>query len=104
MVESCSSVKKASPTTLGVQDVVFSFRLNSLLFESNPLLSLSDCSKIEPYPGEFRCSMVLLGRRTGPGCRGGATSWARRSIELEPIFIDSHTCCQLATQFMLNTE
>ena len=48
-------------------------------------------SKTESLSGVVRFSIVVLGSRTGPGCRGGATCCANNNIDPRSI-IRSFAC------------
>lgn len=47
--------------------------------------------KIGSRAGVVRCLIVVLGSRTGPGCRGGATCCAKNNIDPRSI-IRSFAC------------
>ena len=47
--------------------------------------------KIGSRAGVVRCLIVVLGSRTGPGCRGGATCCAKKNIDPRSI-IRSFAC------------
>ena len=86
MIESCLSEKNLSPITFGDQDDDVRSVLGAFSGISGLGLSLSGCSKKGFAGGATFCSVVGLGRRTGPGCRGGATNWAKSSMGPKLIF------------------
>lgn len=101
----CSLVYGASPTISGLQSLVDESEASASCLLSGFWGSAEDSGGTSNSgPSSLgRCWGAVFGKRTGPGWRGGATSWARSSMATDECRFDYFLLNQRKSLLLLSS-